>query len=92
MVDLSRLVGTGQAPAERRLGIICAFPLQMRNSWQALLSMWKARAATAQCRWVQRDAASTDSVMQYGEGRFLSCSILNKAGFYMRCWSPACAI
>lgn len=54
--------------------------------------MWKAGAATAWCRWVQRDAAPTDSAMQHREGRSLSCGVLNKASFYLCCWSPACAI
>lgn len=43
--------------------------------------MWKAGAATARCRWVQRDAAPTGSAMQHRGGRFLSCGILNKASF-----------
>ena len=38
--------------------------------------MWKAGAATAWCRWVQRDAAPTDSAMQHREGSsFLAVSL-----------------
>lgn len=34
MMDQNNLVGMGQAPAERPLGIIYAFLLQIRSSWQ----------------------------------------------------------